>query len=85
MATALTIPLTPDLERLVRSGLDSGRYRSASEMIQQGLRLLLQARGRDEVLLDLRARIQTGVEQAEAGELHDGESVFAEFERELLS
>jgi len=36
----MNVSLTPELEKLVESKVQSGRYQSASEVIREGLRLL---------------------------------------------
>lgn len=36
----MNVSLTPDLERYVAKKLESGHYRSASEVVREGLRLL---------------------------------------------
>lgn len=36
----LNINLTPELEKLVRKKVDSGRYNSASEVVREALRLM---------------------------------------------
>ena len=36
----LNINLTPELEKLVRQKVDSGRYNSASEVVREALRLM---------------------------------------------
>ncbi len=54
----MNVSLTPDLERFIREKVDSGLYRSASEVVREGVRLLV-ARDRD------------GVRESEAG--HAGE------------
>ena len=75
----MNISLTGELERLVQRKVDSGRYRSASEVICAGLRLLERE---DEVrLTEMRAQVQAGVEQAERGELVDGEEAVARAKR----
>ncbi len=86
-SASMTIRLTPDLESFVRSRVDSGHYRSVSEVIQEGLRLLL---ARDDSVFGLapaeaRSQIQVGWEQAERGELVDGEDLFRELEARLGS
>lgn len=74
----MNISLTPELEDLVNSKVRSGMYHSASEVIRAGLRLLKQ---QDELralrLQELRREIAKGVEQADRGELLDGEQVLA--------
>jgi antitoxin ParD1/3/4 len=37
---ALNVNLTPQLERLVRQKVESGRYNSASEVVREALRLM---------------------------------------------
>lgn len=57
----------------------SGRYQTASEVVREGLRLLEEReRARDTALEELRAKIQRGMEQADRGELLDGDAVFEE-------
>jgi antitoxin ParD1/3/4 len=78
----MNVSLTPELERLVAEKVESGMYSSASEVVREGLRLLQE---RDELrrarLEELRREITKGVEQADRGELMDGEQVFAELRR----
>ena len=51
----------------------------ASEVVREGLRLLEEReRAREIALKELRAKIRRGVEQADRGELIDGDSVFEE-------
>ena len=75
----MNVSLTPELERLVTEKVESGMYTSASEVVREGLRLLQE---RDELrrarLEELRREIARGVEQADRGELIDGEEVFRE-------
>lgn len=80
--TTLNVSLTPELEALVSRWVASGRYQSASEVIRQGLRLLQEQELSREAALDrLRNQINLGLDQAERGELLDGEEVFEELER----
>jgi antitoxin ParD1/3/4 len=70
---------TPELEQFVQSRVASGLYQTASEVIREGLRLLEEReRARDVALEELRAKIRRGAEQADRGELLDGEAVFEE-------
>ncbi len=70
----MNVSLTEELEELVQKKVASGRYTSASEVVRAGLRLLEQE---DEVretrLAAIRAEMRAGIEQAERGELIDGE------------
>jgi antitoxin ParD1/3/4 len=77
----MNISLTPELERFVSSKVASGRYLSASEVIREGLRLLEEREVTKQAALEeVRRKIAVGLEQADRGELFDGEEVF----RELL-
>jgi antitoxin ParD1/3/4 len=77
--TSLNVSLTPELEQFVQSRVASGLYQTASEVIREGLRLLEEReRARDAALEALRAKIRRGAEQADRGELLDGEAVFEE-------
>ena len=81
-ARTMNISLTGELERLVQRKVESGRYRSASEVIRAGLRLLEREDERTEVrLTEIRAQVQAGIEQAERGELVDGEEAVARAKR----
>jgi antitoxin ParD1/3/4 len=78
----MNVSLTPELEKLVESKVQSGRYRSASEVIREGLRLLdnqdrLQAAQLDEV----RRKIQIGIDQLDGGQGIDGGTVLAELKQ----
>ena len=76
----MNVQLTPELKKLVDEQLASGLYSSATEVIRAGLRLLEEnERWRAEV----RSKIADGVAQAQAGQLVDGEEVFAGLEAEL--
>ena len=80
--TTLNVSLTPELEDFVAARVQSGRYQSASEVVRQGLRLLQeQELTRGAQLERLRNQVQIGLDQADRGELLDGEAVFEELER----
>ena len=69
MATR-NVVLTDAQSELVNRWISSGRYQNASEVLRAGLRLL----EREEVeLSELRARIETGLEQARAKDLAEGD------------
>lgn len=77
----MNVHLTAELEELIQKKVQSGRYNSASEVMQEALRLMEQ---RDE-LLDLRKdeirrKIDDGFASLQCGEARDGE----EFMREIL-
>jgi antitoxin ParD1/3/4 len=71
----MNVSLTPELEKLVNEEVKSGRYKSASEVVREGLRLI---RLREEKLKALRADIQEGIAELDRGEGIPAEKVFAE-------
>ena len=74
----MNVHLTAELEQVVQEKVKSGRYNSASEVVREALRLMMQ---RDEVraiqLTELRNRMDRGIAEAERGELADGETFMA--------
>jgi putative addiction module CopG family antidote len=73
-------PLPPDLKEFVEQALATGKYRSADELICEGLRLL---RERDRGLEELRRHVDAGLAQIDRGEvivLDDDSSQRAFFE-----
>lgn len=82
----MNVSLTPELERIVDQKVKSGLYNSASEVVREGLRLLQQ---RDEMreakLSALRAEIQKGIDDLEAGRFREGAEVMADVKERLLA
>jgi len=82
----MNVSLTPELEKVVDQKVKSGLYNSASEVVREGLRLLQQ---RDEMreakLSALRAEIQKGIDDLEAGRYMDGEKAMAKIKERLLT
>jgi antitoxin ParD1/3/4 len=66
----MNVSLTPELEQFVNRKVESGKYHTASEVIRDGLRLLLE---REEIhhrkLGELRRDIAIGIEQADQGKV----------------
>ncbi len=74
----MNISLTKELEELVQRKVESGRYTSASEVVRAGLRLLEQEDElRETRLAAVRAEVRASIDQAERGELVDGEEAMA--------
>lgn len=74
----LTVSLTAEWEQFIEERVSSGRYLSASEVVRDALRQLMRSENEQAAELErLRSQIGVGVEQARAGELLDGEEVFA--------
>lgn len=65
----MNVSLTPELEKLIQSKVDSGLYNSASEVVRESLRLLHERdRVREVRLEELRKEIKKGVQQLENDE-----------------
>ena len=61
----LNINLTPQLEKLVREKVSSGRYNSASEVVREALRLMenqdqMQAAKLEQLRQDIREGLESG-------------------------
>jgi antitoxin ParD1/3/4 len=64
----MNVSLTPELEKLVQTKLDSGMYHSASEVVRDSLRLLKERDDLKEAqLARLRDDVDIGLAQLEAG------------------
>ena len=78
----MNVHLTPELEQLVHTKVQGGRYNSASEVVREALRLLEE---RDQLLElrkeAIRQKIDEGWESLRRGEGVDGEAFFADLER----
>ena len=79
----MNVHLTQEFERLVQTRVKNGRYNSASEVVQDALRLLAD---RDEMMdlrkQELRTKIALGLDSLQRGEGVDGEEFFGQLERE---
>lgn len=81
----MNVSLTPEIEALIESKVKSGMYNSASEVVREGIRLLQQRDEMREAKLNaLRAEIQKGIDDLEAGRYRDGHEVMAEIRERLL-
>lgn len=77
----MNISLTPELERFVNEQVASGMYHSASEVLRDGLRHLIDKRRvRNDKIAELRRELDIGIEQSERGEVipFEVESLIAE-------
>jgi antitoxin ParD1/3/4 len=64
----VNISLTQELEQIVNKKVSSGMYQTASEVVREGLRLLVE---RDRRLESLRRDVRAGFEAIKRGEYTD--------------
>src|SRR5687768_1924963 len=64
MSATLTVPITPDLEALIRERIESGKYHDERAVVWEALRVL----DEQERLQRLRDALAIGLEQLERGE-----------------
>jgi antitoxin ParD1/3/4 len=80
----MNVELTPELTQLIEGKVKSGRYRSATEVLQEALRLLEQRdTGRASSRNEVRSQIEEGWQSARRGELVDLDEVFDRIDAEL--
>lgn len=72
---AMSADLGKPLEEFVENLIKSGRYRSRSEVLREGVRLVQE---REAKFAHLKTMIQEGLDAADRGELHDIDDVFDE-------
>ena len=66
------INLTDHLDALIEGGIASGKYKNASEVVREGLRLLELRQAEDALRLErLRDAVRAGEEALERGEFED--------------
>lgn len=73
------ISLPAEMEQYIDAKVASGEYAHASEVVRDGVRLLMKQEA--EKLEWLRNAIQEGLDSAERGELYTEEEVFDNIER----
>jgi antitoxin ParD1/3/4 len=79
---AMSADLGKPLEEFVESLVKSGRYRSRSEVLREGIRLVQE---REAKLAHFKVEIQKGIDSADRGELFDADEVFDEFLSEAVA
>ena len=70
----MNVSLTPELERFVKDQVDAGRYQTASEVVREGLRFLLE---RHEAIESINRKIERGLADVAAGRTHSPEEARA--------
>jgi antitoxin ParD1/3/4 len=82
----MNISLTPELEQFINEKVNSGKYPSASEVVQAALRLLEEReRLYQEKLTELQAKIDEGIASLERGEGIDGETALQQLRTNILT
>lgn len=76
----MNVRLTPQQEEFVNKQVEEGRYPSASEVIREGLRLLVDEEKRK---TDVRSKVALGLEQVRNGQVVDGEEAVKRVLEEL--
>lgn len=72
-----TVSFTPEQASFVDQCVQSGRYLSASEVVREGLRLLLHEEEKRKASLEsVRSMIEKGAEELDNDDVVDGETVF---------
>ena len=75
----MNVSLTKELEELVNSKVQTGRYLSASEVVREALRLLEERDRVQEIRVEeMRRAIRAGNDQLARGERISAETVFGE-------
>ncbi len=70
----MNISLKPEHERFIQSQIETGKYTSPDEVINEAFKVLAE---REHHLKELRQQIAIGTEQIANGKVTDGEIVFA--------
>jgi len=80
----MSIALGLEQEQFIHKKLETGKYRSADEVIFEAFRLLEERDRRyEQWLQDTRQKVQSGLEQLDRGEGIDGEAVMARFREKI--
>jgi antitoxin ParD1/3/4 len=74
------IQITPELEQFIQAQLASGRFASADDVVNEAFKLLQE---REQQIKKLREEISLGTEQIAAGQVTDGEFVFARLQEKI--
>ncbi len=80
----MSVLLARELEELIQKKVKSGQYDSPNEVVREALQLLEERDKLREIKLEeLRREIQIGIDEADRGELLDGEEVFDRLEEKF--
>lgn len=80
----MNVSLTDELERFIAGEVESGRYRSASEVVRDAVRLLRDRAEERAARIDaLREAVGVGLADLDAGRAVDGTTAFEDVLRSL--
>jgi antitoxin ParD1/3/4 len=74
------IKIKPELEKFIQAQLESGRFASADDVLDEAFKLLQE---REQRIEELRQKIAVGTEQIAKGKVTDGEVVFDRFQEKI--
>jgi putative addiction module CopG family antidote len=81
----MTIELTPDLEKLVESEMQSGDYSSPTEVITRALRFFGEFHQQPLDIPNMAALLEEGERDLDAGRVQDADEVFEELYADIRS
>jgi antitoxin ParD1/3/4 len=80
----MSIALGLEQEQFIHKKLETGKYRSADEVIFEAFRLLEERDSHyEQWLQNARQKVQAGLEQLDRGEVIDGEVVMTRFREKI--
>lgn len=84
----MNVSLTNEQLRFIQQRVKTGRYRTAAEVVREALRVLMQQESDEQRQFrawreEVRRKVDAGVDQAERGQLVDGEQAFARLGRRI--
>lgn len=83
-SASLTVTIPAHLDAFIKDRVARGRYETEGEAIRTAIELLEEReRQRDAVIDEIRREIELGIQQAEAGQVRDGEEVFRDIRARL--
>jgi antitoxin ParD1/3/4 len=80
----MNVNLTPELVSFIRNRVESGKYNNQSEVVREGLRLLMDREDTKAASIAyLKGALKEGLTDLEEGRVYDGPQVFEELKAEL--
>ena len=78
-STSLTVSVPAHVDAFIKDRVAAGRFETAGDVVGAAIALLEEReRMRESVLDEIRRDIEIGIAQVEAGQVRDGEAVFAD-------